>query len=83
MIGKKELALIGTGKKLVGKYKNSFSRFTDHDFFVRIFLVDEKTGLFVKAIEMVVNANNWMDCIESADFGNYKVDKIEFSASGR
>ena len=83
MIGRKEMALIGTGKKVVKKHKANFSNFTDHDFYVRIILVDEKTGLFAKAIEYIVNSDNWLDYVESADFGDLKVDKIELSASGR
>lgn len=83
MIGKKEMALIANGKKLVNKHKDNFSRFTKHDFYVRIFLVDPKTGLFVKAVEYIVNSKNWMDYVTGADFGDYKVDKVEFSASGR
>lgn len=76
------MALIGTGKKIAKKYKNNFSNFTEHDFYVRIILVDEN-GLFNKAIEYIVNSDNWMDYIAAADFGNLKVDKIELSASGR
>ncbi len=83
MIGTKEMALIANGKKLIKKYKSNFSRFTGHSFYVRIFLVDEKTGLFVKTIEYIVNSDNWFDYVTMADFGSYKVDKIEFSASGR
>lgn len=82
MIGKKELALVGLGTKIVKRHKKNFSRFMNHDFFVRIFLVDEK-GSFIKKIEYTINSNDWMDYIEMADFGNYKVDKIEFSSSGR
>lgn len=80
MIGKKEMALIANGKKLVNKHKDNFSRFTKHDFFVRIRLVDKHTGDFVKDITCVVNSNNWMDYVTSADFGDYKVDKVEFSS---
>lgn len=83
MIGKKEMALIANGKKLVNKHKKNFSRFTDHDFFVRIVLVDARTGKFAKAIECIVNSDNWMDYVTMADFGDYKVDKVEFSVSGR
>ncbi len=82
MIGKKELALVGLGTKIVKRHKKNFSRFMNHDFLVRIFLVDEK-GSFIKKIEYTINSNDWMDYIEMADFGNYKVDKIEFSSSGR
>lgn len=83
MIGKKELALIANGKKLVGKHKNSFSRFTEHSFYVRFILVDKDTGKFVKAIEYIVDADDWMDYVSELDFGDYKVDKVEFSASGK
>ena len=82
MIGKKELALVGLGTKIVKRHKKNFSRFMNRDFLVRIFLVDEK-GSFIKKIEYTINSNDWMDYIEMADFGNYKVDKIEFSSSGR
>ena len=84
MIGKKEIALITNGKKLVDKYKPNFSKFIEHDFYVRFILVDDN-GEFVKAVEYIVGAENWMDYIVNAggDFENYKVDKIEFSASGR
>lgn len=83
MIGRKEMALIANGKKLVNKHKDNFSRFTEHDFFVRVILVDKNTGKFAKAIECIVNSGNWMDYVTAADFGDYKVDKVEFSASGR
>lgn len=82
MIGKKELALVGLGTKIVKRHKKNFSRFMNRDFLVRIFLVDEK-GSFIKKIEYTINSNDWMDYIEMADFGNYKVDKIEFSSLGR
>lgn len=84
MLGRKEMALIANGKKLVNKHKDSFSRFTDHDFYVRFILVDKNTGKFAKAIECIVNSKNWMEYLDVAnDFGDYKVDKVEFSASGR
>lgn len=83
MIGKKEMALIGMGKKIVKRHKKNFSRFMNNDFYVRIFLVDEKGSDLKKVVEYTINSNDWMDYIEMADFGNYKVDKIEFSASGR
>lgn len=83
MIGMKEMNLIAGAKKLAQKHKSEFSRFMDHDFYVRIFLVDEKTGLDVRVKEYTVNKNNWMDYVVNADFNGYKVDKIEFSASGR
>ena len=80
MIGKKEMALIANGKKLVNKHKKNFSRFTNHDFLVRLRLVDGDTGEFVKAIECIVNSGNWIDYVTMADFGDYKVDKVEFSS---
>lgn len=83
MIGKKEINLITTGKKIVDRHKKNFSEFTNHDFFVRISLVDPKTGLFVKAVEYIVNSADWMDYVSMADFGDYKVVKVEFSADGR
>ena len=82
MIGKKEMTLITTGKKLGKKFKSNFSRFMEHDFYVRITLVDEH-GLFMKEVTVIANADNWMDYITEADFGDLKVDKIEISASGR
>ena len=84
MIGMKEMAMIGKGKDLVKKYKNNFSEFMGHDFFVRIQLVDSETGLTAKIVELPVNAGNWMDYINKADvLKDYKVMKIEFSADGR
>lgn len=84
MLGMKEMAMIGTGKNLIKKYKNNFSEFMRHDFFVRIQLVDSKTGLTAKIVELPVNAENWMDYINKAvDLKDYKVMKVEFSADGR
>ncbi len=83
MIGKKELALVGMGQKLVKKLKKNFQNFTEHDFYVRVILVDKNTGLFVKAVEVIANSENWMEYLTSMDFGDYLVDKIELSASGR
>lgn len=84
MIGMKELNLITGGKKIVGKYKKNFSKFMENDFYVRFILVDEN-GKFKKAIEYIVNANNVIDYLTNdlPDFGDLKVDKVEFSASGR
>lgn len=87
MIGMKEMAMLTAGRNKAKKYKKNFSMFAEHDFFVRVFLVDATTGLFAEALEFVVNADNWMDYLMNhildLDIGNYKIDKIEFSASGK
>ena len=84
MIGTKDVKMVNTGRKIVNKYKDNFSNFTEHDFFVRVFLMDKDTGIFVKALEIQVNSDNCLDYIlNGIDFGDYKVEKIEFSASGR
>lgn len=84
MIGTKEIKMITGGKKIVGKYKKNFSKFMEDDFYVRFILVDEN-GKFRKAIEYIVNADNVMDYLtkDLPDFEDLKVDKVEFSVSGR
>ena len=83
MIGKKEMNLIMSGKKLMTKHKKNFSKFTDGDFFVRIALVDE-TSSKRKILEYKVNSNNWMDYVFAMrDLGDeWQVYNVEFSKTG-
>lgn len=83
MIGIKEMTLITNAKKLAQKHKAEFSMFMNHDFYVRIYLVDEKTGLAAKVNEYIVNKDNWMEYVINANFSGYKIEKIEFSATGK
>lgn len=77
MIGKKEIKMVNTGKKLFNKYKNNFSVMAENEFCVRIALVDENSNKR-KIIEAMVNSDNWMDYLENGiEFGDYKVYRIE------
>lgn len=77
MIGTKEIKMVTTGKKLVDKYKKNFSEFANHEFCVRIALVDFNSDKR-KIKEFIVNADNWMDYLENGvDFGDYRIMRIE------
>ena len=76
MIGTKEMKMVATGKKIVDKYKSSFSVFTKEDFCVRIALVDENSNKR-KIKEFIVNSSNWMDYLENVDLEGYKIYRIE------
>lgn len=79
MIGKKEMTLIANGKKLVNKYKKNFSNFIDDDFELQIMLQNDLG--YIKHIKCTVNAENLMDYLTQADFGeNYKVYRIVIHA---
>lgn len=77
MIGKKEIKMVTTGKKLVDKYKSNFAEFTNHEFCIRVTLVDFNTDERIIK-EFTVNTDNLMDYLENGvDFGNYRIMRIE------
>ncbi len=77
MIGKKEIKMVNTGKKLFNKYKNNFKPFAKNEFCIRIALVKPNSKLR-KIKEVIVNADNWMDYLENGiNFEDYEVYRIE------